>query len=122
MSWKPNEKLRAALLKRLSVLLGSDDPAKVLAFMVKQVSRNYPGIDLRTDYSIVEDLAVQQIIKKYGDHKLDMLWTQYNFGYFQEDTESLLKSKLGEGYENFIRNLIEDPDSVNFCRGNLLQS
>lgn len=108
MSWSANEKLRAAILTRLGILLGSKTPDKVLAFMVRRESLAHKELCLERDYSVLEDLVVQSLIMKFKDHKLDLLWNYYNVGYFQEDTETYLKSKLGENYERFINNLADD--------------
>ena len=86
MVWVPNKKLKMAILKRLSFLLDHKNPTEILEEMVEEKARHYPAIDPVKDYSVLEDLCIQDIILKYQDHMLDTLWASYNFGYFLEDT------------------------------------
>lgn len=83
MSWKPDARLANLILDRVALNLKSDSPEETLKALTVEMSKSWPDINIDTDYSILEDLAIQKIILEHNDHVLDELWYQYNQGYFQ---------------------------------------
>jgi hypothetical protein len=108
MPYEVNLDIVAAIFQRLEALLGTDRVDFVLPIMVKRKALKHRNLSIRNDYSILEDLVMQDIILKYKDHKLDLLWFAYNVGYFAEDTEKYLQETMGESYESFIRVITDD--------------
>lgn len=94
MAWQKNNELRRAILGRLKVLLKSNDPGTDLKEQTKQYALEHPELDLVKDYSIIEDLVIQEIILTYKDHTLDTLWSEYNRDYFLEDTPKYKSKKV----------------------------
>ena len=78
-------------LDRIGVLLGTDRPCYMLEVLTLRKSKDYPQLSLKEDYSVIEDLAVQDLILKFSDKKLDHYWHMYNVGYFKEATEKYLE-------------------------------
>ena len=83
-------------LDRLEVLLGTDRPCYILSLLTERKARDYPNLCLKEDYSVLEDLAVQDIIRKFADRKLDHYWHMYNVGYFKEATDKFLEELNGK--------------------------
>lgn len=81
-------------LKRIGILLETESPAEHLALLVKKHAKAQSDLDIHTQYSVIEDLVIQSLIRKFKDNLLDKYWHLYNVGYFEEDTEIYMKESI----------------------------